>query len=130
MPRGSAFNSQFEVVPNRLFIPKENEVLVRIAEGKTFRVIAVELGMREKTTRWYMGRINEKLDVNDKAAAVCRAFCLGILRPLCVLLMASQVMLIMGMTSNQPTRPVRTQPRVLRVVRSGRSIAELSEIRV
>lgn len=130
MPKGSVFDSHFEAVPNRLFIPKENEVLVRIAEGKTFRVIAAELGMKEKTTRWYMGRINEKLDVNDKAAAVCRAFCLGILKPLCVLLVASQVVLTLGLTSNQPTRPVRTTPRVVRVVRSGRSITELSEIRV
>ena len=130
MATGKVFDSHFESVPNTLLIPRENEILVRMAEGKGYKVIAEEVGLKEKTARWYMGRINEKLDVNDKAAAVCRAFCLGILKPLCLLLVDSQVVLTLGLTSNQPTRPARTIPRVVRVVRSGRSITELSEIRV
>ena len=130
MPKGTVFNSHFESVPNTLLIPRENEILVRMAEGKGYKVIAEEVGLKEKTARWYMGRINEKLDVNDKAAAVCRAFCLGILKPLCLLLVASQITITIGLTSNYPTRPVRNQPRVVRVVRSGRTIRELSEIRI
>lgn len=88
MPKGTVFDSHFKSVPNKLLIPRENEILVRMAEGKNYKVIAEEVGLKEKTVRWYMGRINEKLDVNDKAAAVCRAFCLGILKPLCLLLVA------------------------------------------
>ena len=84
MSKGTVFDSYFESVPNTLFIPRENEILVRMAEGKGYKVIAEEVGLKEKTARWYMGRINEKLDVNDKTAAVCRAFCLGILKPLCL----------------------------------------------
>ncbi len=128
MPKGTVFDSHFESVPNTLLIPRENEILVRMAEGKGYKVIAEEVGLKEKTARWYMGRINEKLDVNDKAAAVCRAFCLGILKPLCVLLVASQVIMTIDPASNSPTRPVRNQPRVVRVVRSGRTICELSDI--
>lgn len=127
MATGKVFDSHFESVPNTLLIPRENEILVRMAEGKGYKVIAEEVGLKEKTARWYMGRINEKLDVNDKAAAVCRAFCLGILKPLCLLLVVSQVTL--GITANQPTRPVRTTPRVVRMVRAGRSIRDFSVIK-
>ncbi len=127
MATGKVFQSHFESVPNTLLIPRENEILVRMAEGKGYKVIAEEVGLKEKTARWYMGRINEKLDVNDKAAAVCRAFCLGILKPLCLLLVVSQVTL--SITVNQPTRPVRTMPRVVRMVRAGRSIRDFSVIK-
>lgn len=120
----------FEALPNDLLSQRETETLVEIALGNSNKKIALAMGVTVDTARTYMGRVNEKLEVNDKAAAVCRAFCLGILKPLCLLLVASQVALTLGLTSNQPTRPVRNQPRVVRVVRSGRSITELSEIRV
>ena len=118
----------FEALPNDILSHRDTETLARMAEGLNAPKIAVVMGVTVDTARTYMGRVNEKLEVNDKAAAVCRAFCLGILKPLCLLLVVSQITL--GLTTNYPTRPARTTPRVVRVVRSGRSLRELDEIRI
>lgn len=119
--------SQFEALPNNILTHRDTETLVKMAEGMNAANMAAAMGVTVATARTYMGRVNEKLEVNDKAASVCRAFCLGILKPLCLLLVVSQVSL--GITANQPTRPVRTQPRVVRMVRAGRSIRDFSVIK-
>ena len=118
----------FQAMPNDILTHRDTQTLVEMAKGSTARDMAVTLGVTVETARTYMGRVNEKLEVNDKAAAVCRAFCLGILKPLCLLLVVSQITL--SLTTNYPTRPVRTQPRVVRMVRSGRSLRNLDEIRI
>ena len=119
--------TSFEALPNNILTHRDTETLVKMAEGMNAANMAAAMGVTVATARTYMGRVNEKLEVNDKAAAVCRAFCLGILKPLCLLLVVSQVTL--GITANQPTRPVRTQPRVVRMVRAGRSIREFPVIK-
>ncbi len=118
----------FQALPNDILTHRDTQTLVEMAKGCTARDMAVTLGVTVETARTYMGRVNEKLEVNDKAAAVCRAFCLGILKPLCLLLVVSQITL--SLTTNYPTRPVRNQPRVVRMVRSGRSLRNLDEIRI
>lgn len=128
MDTGTVTTNQFKAMPNSLLTSLETKTLIKMAEGKPFRLVAQELGLTEKTARNYMGRVNDKLEVTDKAAAVCRAFCLGILKPLCLLLVVAQLALTFGTATNYPTRPARTMPRVVRVVRSGRSVRELSEI--
>lgn len=131
MNTGTVNTERFTAIPNGILTGLEIKTLIKMAEGKQFRQVAAELGLTEKTARNYMGRVNEKLDVSDKAAAVCRAFCLGILKPLCLLLAVSQLAIILGTATNsQPTRPSRSIPRVMRVARSGRSVRDLSEIRV
>ncbi|WP_067517902.1 response regulator transcription factor [Endozoicomonas ascidiicola] len=118
----------FQATPNDILTRRDTQALVEMAKGSTAKEMALALGVSYETARTYMGRVNEKLGVSDKAAAVCQAFCLGILKPLCILLVASQVMITMG-SANQPTRPARNTPRVVRVVRSGRSVLDLSVIR-
>ena len=127
MSTGTVNTTRFTAMHNSILTSLEIKTLVKMAEGKPFRLVAEELGLTEKTARNYMGRVNDKLGVSDKAAAVCRAFCLGILNPLCLLLVVSQVTL--SITVNQPTRPVRTMPRVVRMVRAGRSIRDFSVIK-
>lgn len=118
---------QFQALPNTILTHRDTQTLVEMAKGSNARTMAEAMGVTVETARTYMGRVNDKLGVNDKAAAVCRGFCLGILKPLCLLLVVSQVTL--GITANQPTRPVRTQPRVVRMVRAGRSIRDFSVIK-
>ena len=124
MDTGTVTTSKFAAMPNSILTSLETKTLVKIAEGKPFRLVAQDLGLTEKTARNYMGRVNDKLNVSDKAAAVCRGFCLGILKPLCILLVASQIMITMA-SASQPIRPARTPSRVVRVSRSDRSVNDL-----
>ena len=117
----------FEVVPNDWLTPRDNEVLAQIALGRKQTELAAALGVSVETARTYMGRVSHKLGVSDKAHAVCTAFCLGIIKPLCLLLVVSQI--IAEPANTNPTRPNRTIPRVMRVVRSGRNIRELAPLR-
>ena len=81
METGAIYTSQFIAIPSQLLTLLETRTLVKMAEGKAFRQLATELGVTEKTARNYMCRVNHKLAVTDKAAAISRAFCLGILIP-------------------------------------------------
>lgn len=81
METGAINTRQFRAMPNSLLTILETRTLVKMAEGKPFWQLAAELGLTEKTARNYMGRVNSKLNVADKAAAVSLAFCLGILKP-------------------------------------------------
>lgn len=118
----------FKALPNTILTRRDTQVLVEMAKGSTAKEMALALGVSYETARTYMGRVNEKLGVSDKAAAVCQGFCLGILKPLCIVLVASQILLTLG-SMNQPIRPDRTMPRVVRVVRSGRSMRDFSVIK-
>jgi DNA-binding NarL/FixJ family response regulator len=48
---------------------QESRVLARVAEGKTDKDIAAELGLRPKTVRNYLERVFEKLRVNTRTQA-------------------------------------------------------------
>jgi DNA-binding NarL/FixJ family response regulator len=48
---------------------QETRVLARVAEGKTDKEIAAELGLQPKTVRNYLERIFEKLGVNCRTQA-------------------------------------------------------------
>ena len=115
---------EFKALPNDILTHRDTQTLVEMAKGSTAKDMAVTLGVTAETARTYMGRVNEKLNVSDKAAAVCRGFCLGILKPLCILLVASQIMITMA-SASQPIRPARTPSRVVRVSRSDRSVNDL-----
>lgn len=81
MLTGAIYNNQFIAIPSSLLTLVEIKTLIKMAEGKVYRQLATELGVTEKTARNYMNRVNSKLAVTDKAAAISRAFCLGILIP-------------------------------------------------
>ncbi|GAA4652367.1 hypothetical protein GCM10023116_46510 [Kistimonas scapharcae] len=117
----------FEALPNPWLTQRETEVLAQIAQGRKQTELAEVLGVSVETARTYIGRVSHKLGVSDKAHAVCTAFCLGILKPLCLLLVVTQI--VAAPASDNPSRPVRTTPRVVRVVRSGRNIRELAPLR-
>ena len=118
---------QFQALPSSILTYRDTQTLVEMAKGSNARTIAQAMGVTVETARTYMGRVNEKLGVNDKAAAVCRGFCLGILKPFCLVLAVSQATL--GIIAEQSTRPVRTMPRVVQMVRAGRSIRDFSVIK-
>jgi DNA-binding NarL/FixJ family response regulator len=60
---------------------RELEVLALIAQGETNRGTAARLFISEATVKTHLLHIYEKLDVNDRAAAVARAYERGLLRP-------------------------------------------------
>jgi DNA-binding NarL/FixJ family response regulator len=60
---------------------RELEVLTLIAQGETNRGTAARLFISEATVKTHLLHIYEKLDVNDRAAAVARAYERGLLRP-------------------------------------------------
>jgi putative nucleotidyltransferase with HDIG domain len=56
---------------------RETEVLARLAEGKVYKIIAVELGLAASTIRSHLQHIYVKLGVVDRAQAVLRATEMG-----------------------------------------------------
>ena len=59
---------------------RETEVLGLVRQGFTNDGIAQLLGISERTVRWHMTCILEKLNASDRAQAVARGFELGLLR--------------------------------------------------
>lgn len=59
--------------------PREHEVLTLVARGTVNKVIAAELFVSEATVKTHLAHIYDKLGVSDRAAAVARAYDLGIL---------------------------------------------------
>jgi DNA-binding NarL/FixJ family response regulator len=60
---------------------RELEVLTLIAQGETNRGAAARLFISEATVKTHLLHIYEKLEVNDRAAAVAVAYERGLLRP-------------------------------------------------
>jgi DNA-binding CsgD family transcriptional regulator len=58
--------------------PRELEVLRLLAEGKSSREIGDALFISHRTATTHVTNIFAKLDVDNRAAAVARAFQLGI----------------------------------------------------
>lgn len=58
---------------------RELEVLGLVRQGFTNAEIGRLLGISERTTRWHMSSIMEKLNASDRAQAVARGFELGLL---------------------------------------------------
>ena len=78
-PRGSSASSG-DPAPEALS-ERELEVLTLIAQGETNRGAAARLFISEATVKTHLLHIYEKLDVNDRAAAVAAAYERGLLVP-------------------------------------------------
>ena len=61
-------------VPAAALTPREREALGWLAAGKTDRDIGDILGISRRTVHKHLQRIYEKLGVENRTAAVCRAF--------------------------------------------------------
>jgi DNA-binding CsgD family transcriptional regulator len=59
--------------------PREQEVLLLLADGETTASVAERLGVGESTVRTHVERMRSKLGVNTRAAAVAEGFRLGYL---------------------------------------------------
>lgn len=57
---------------------KERQVLQRLVEGDSYKLIAHHLGISMGTVRWYIVHIYEKLHVNSKSEAVAKALRTGL----------------------------------------------------
>lgn len=53
--------------------PREREILERVAEGHSNKVIAADLGLREKTVKHYMTNVLQKLHVRNRVEAALLA---------------------------------------------------------
>lgn len=61
--------------------PREREVLVLLAEGRTNREIAATLVITEKTASVHVSHILAKLDARNRSEAASIAYRLGLARP-------------------------------------------------
>lgn len=64
-----------------LLSPREKEVLVWVAKGKSNSVIAEILGVSESTVDTFLRRIYTKLNATNRITAVVKAIRLGIITP-------------------------------------------------
>jgi DNA-binding CsgD family transcriptional regulator len=53
--------------------PRQREILDLVAEGRTSKEIAVELGISESTVKWHLANAFERLGASSRAEAVARA---------------------------------------------------------
>jgi DNA-binding NarL/FixJ family response regulator len=60
--------------------PREQEVLMLIADGLSNREIGAQLGIAERTAKFHVASLNAKLEVRSRAEAVARAVRIGLLR--------------------------------------------------
>jgi DNA-binding CsgD family transcriptional regulator len=67
--------------PNITLTPKEIEILVRAAGGKTDDDIAGDLGISRNTVDSHMRHIFLKLDVNSRVTASVKGIVLGLIKP-------------------------------------------------
>jgi DNA-binding NarL/FixJ family response regulator len=65
--------------PSSDLSPREREILVRIAQGKSNKEIAAELQLAEITVKMRVSAILERLDVKDRTQAVVAALQRGLL---------------------------------------------------
>lgn len=61
--------------------PREREILLWGAEGKTIPVMASILGISENTINFHLKNIHYKLNVTDRTQAVVKAIYLGLINP-------------------------------------------------
>ena len=63
------------------FTPRQNEILQKIAEGKSNKQIAFELNITEGTVKYYITAILKKLGVYNRTSAGLKAIQLGLVKP-------------------------------------------------
>ena len=66
--------------PRERLTPREREVLELIANGRSNKLIALELGISEKTVKAHVGRVLAKLGVADRTQAALLAVREGLVR--------------------------------------------------
>ena len=76
----NAYLAKTDLPPDPLS-PREREVVQLVAEGKTTKEIAAELGLTTKTAESYRSKIMEKLDIHDTASLVRYAIRQGLIEP-------------------------------------------------
>jgi LuxR family transcriptional activator of bioluminescence operon len=60
---------------------RENECLSLAAHGKTLDEIATIMSLSERTVRFHLGKVCEKLGATNRVHAIARASYLGLLGP-------------------------------------------------
>lgn len=65
---------------SELLSPREMQALGHLRNGSTYAEIARAMDISERTAKWHVAAILTKLNVHDRAAAVARAFDLGLLK--------------------------------------------------
>ena len=69
-----------EPAPNHILTPRQIEVIQAVAEGKSNKQIAYELGLSEGTVKLHVTAILKLLNVNNRTGAVREAERLGVIR--------------------------------------------------
>lgn len=77
----SDHNNGFDMSKKITLSVRESDILLLAAEGKSDPVIAEILGIKTPTVRYHMGRIFNKLGVNERILAVVKAIKLRLISP-------------------------------------------------
>ncbi len=70
---GNSASQQIDTIPETPLTPKEEQILSRLAEGKTNRQIAAEIHLAEGTVKNYVSRIMDKLHAQSRTELAVRA---------------------------------------------------------
>ena len=79
MPESASERHETKVSPPVSLSPRELEVLTRVVEGKSNRLIAQELHMSLSTMKRHLERIASKLGVSDRTQVAVKAIEMGLL---------------------------------------------------
>lgn len=80
-PEFAARKAADDGAPNDGLTPRERQVLQLIADGKSTKEVAVNLGMSVKTAECHRTRIMKKIDVHELASLVRYAIRTGVIQP-------------------------------------------------
>ena len=65
----------------RMLTPRQTEILIGIAHGKTNKHLARDLGIAERTVKHHLTVVFERLGTTRRAEAVTRAVEVGLIQP-------------------------------------------------
>lgn len=75
----SLFEAHYEKTPKHVFTVREKEVMNLLKFGKTYIEIALILGVSERTVRFHINNILDKLNVTSVRYAIFKATSEGLI---------------------------------------------------
>lgn len=61
--------------------PRQMQILTLVAQGQTYRQVADTIGLTERTIKYHMAEILERLHLQNRAQVIAYAACMGLVRP-------------------------------------------------
>ena len=111
----------YQVKETDKLTPRQGEVLLLTAEGKTRVEVAIILGISERTVKAHIDDAKDRLDVFNTPALIARAWSHGILHSAVILLVTFTITAASITTQQDLLRPTRARTTASRIQRTGRN---------